>query len=102
MILSQGLKLFGIGAALGLTAALALSRGLVHLLYRVSPSDPASFAVVTAVPAGVTLLACCVPARRAMPMDPVAGLRNEGRVAEAAGGHAYGSSGVKKSHCMLS
>jgi predicted permease len=77
MILSQGLKLFGIGAALGLAAALALSRALVHLLYGVSPSDPASFAAVTAVLAGVSLLACYVPARRAMRMDPVAGLRNE-------------------------
>jgi putative ABC transport system permease protein len=77
MIFSQGFKLFLIGAAIGLAAALALSSALVHLLYGVSPYDPASFASVTILLAAVALLACYVPARRATRVDPLIALRYE-------------------------
>src|ERR1700674_1749357 len=77
LIFSHGLKLFVIGAAAGLTAALAMSRVLLHSLYGVSATDPASFVGVTILLAGVTLLACYIPARRAMRMDPMRSLRYE-------------------------
>jgi predicted permease len=77
MVFSHGLRLFAVGAGLGLAAALALSRTMSHLLYGISASDPLSFLVVTFILALVALLACYVPARRAMRVDPLVALRYE-------------------------
>jgi putative ABC transport system permease protein len=77
MVFSHGLRLFAVGAALGLAAALALSRTTSHLLYGISATDPFSFLTVTFVLGLVTLLACYVPARRAMRVDPLVALRYE-------------------------
>ena len=77
LVFSYGLKLFLIGAALGLAAALALSGMMTHLLFGVRAYDPVSFAGVTILLAGVTVLACYIPARRAMRVDPMVSLRYE-------------------------
>jgi predicted permease len=77
MVLSYGLKLFLLGAVVGLAAALVLSQSLSHLLYGVSATDPISFAGVTILLAAVTLLACYIPARRATRVDPMLALRHE-------------------------
>jgi putative ABC transport system permease protein len=77
LVFAQGGKLFALGAAIGLAAGFTLSRVLVHLLYGVSASDPLSFAGVTLLLAAVTFLACYIPARRAMRVDPMVALRYE-------------------------
>jgi predicted permease len=77
VILSHGLKLFLVGAVLGIGAALVLSQTLSHLLYGVSASDPLSFLTVIFMLGIVTLLACYIPARRAMRVDPLVALRYE-------------------------
>jgi putative ABC transport system permease protein len=75
MIFSQGLQLFFIGAAIGLTAAFLLTRAISHLLFHVSPYDPTSFVAITLLLAAVALLACYLPARRATRVDPLVALR---------------------------
>lgn len=77
MVFSHGLRLFAVGAVLGLAAALALSQTMGHLLYGINATDPFSFLTVTVILGLVTLLACYVPARRAMRIDPLVALRFE-------------------------
>jgi predicted permease len=76
-VLRSGLKLAGIGLALGLLAALGLTRFLQGLLYGVSAFDPLSFTAVAAVLTGVAFLACWWPAHRAAKVDPMVAVRNE-------------------------
>ncbi len=76
-VLRQGIRLTVIGLAVGLAGALAATRIIGSLLYDVSPTDPATFACVALLLAGVTLLACYLPARRAARIDPMAALRYE-------------------------
>jgi hypothetical protein len=75
MFLRHGLWLTTIGIALGVGAALALSRVMRALLFGVSPMDPMTYAAVSGALAAVMLLAIYLPARRAARVDPVVALR---------------------------
>jgi predicted permease len=77
MVLGDGLKLAAIGVVLGIGAALALARVIESMLFEVEPFDAASYAAVVAVLLAVAALACYVPARRAMRVDPLVALRAE-------------------------
>ncbi len=77
VVIGQGLKLASIGVAVGVLCALGASRGLATELYQVTPNDPLTFIAVPIVFAGVAAAACCVPARRAMRVDPMVALRHE-------------------------
>ena len=77
MFVRNGLVLAAIGAACGLLAALGLSRVMSSLLFGVGAADPLTFAAVTTLMIVVALLACAVPAWRAMRLQPAAVLRNE-------------------------
>jgi putative ABC transport system permease protein len=77
MILLQGARIASAGLILGMLAAFGLTRYLEKLLFSVSPADPATFAMVAFVLAFVALLACYVPARRTLRVDPMTALRYE-------------------------
>jgi putative ABC transport system permease protein len=77
MVLWQGSRLAALGLAIGAAGALALSRVVAGLLYNVRPNDPATFVSVAAILAGVALLACYVPARRASRTDPLVAMRTD-------------------------
>jgi putative ABC transport system permease protein len=77
LVLRQGLRLIGVGVALGWLAALGLTRLLEKLLYSVSATDPLTFGGVAALLVAIALLACYLPARRATKVDPMAALRTE-------------------------
>jgi ABC-type antimicrobial peptide transport system permease subunit len=71
------MKLAALGLALGLGAALALTRLLKSLLFDVSATDPLTFAALAGLLATAALLACYLPARRATKVDPLIALRLE-------------------------
>ncbi len=73
----EGGRLAALGLALGLIAALALTRVMASLLYGVKPSDPVSLGVAAALLAVVAFAACYIPARRATRVDPLVALRYE-------------------------
>jgi putative ABC transport system permease protein len=77
LVVGQGMKLAAAGIALGLGGALACTRLLEHLLFEVSATDPATFAVVAGLLAGVSVVACYLPARRAARVTPMIALRHE-------------------------
>jgi predicted permease len=77
LILKKGCLLAGMGIAIGLLGALAVTRILEFMLYQVKPLDPVTFAVVPLLLLAVSLLACYIPARRATKIDPMEALRYE-------------------------
>jgi predicted permease len=77
IVLRQGFGLALAGAAIGLACALVVSHLMAGLLYGVRPTDPVTFVGVAAVLVVVALLACFLPARRAMSIDPMVALRVE-------------------------
>jgi predicted permease len=77
MVLRQGLVLALSGAAVGLVCALIVSHLMAGLLYGVRPTDPVTFTGVALLLIGVALLACYIPARRAIRVDPLVALRHD-------------------------
>ncbi len=77
LVIREGMGLTLSGLALGLLAALGLTRFLESMLFGVDPGDPATLACVTTLLAAVSFAAACVPARRAARVDPMVALRQE-------------------------
>jgi putative ABC transport system permease protein len=77
LVLMQALVPLGIGLTFGLAASLAVTRVLTAELVQVSPADPITFVVASAVLMVAATLGCLIPARRAMRVDPVVALRHE-------------------------
>jgi putative ABC transport system permease protein len=77
LVVGKGLWLAGIGIAVGILGALAMTRLLSFMLAGVSPRDPLTFTGVALLIAAVALAACYIPARRAMRVDPMVALRYE-------------------------
>jgi predicted permease len=77
LVLGQGLWTTVIGVAIGVAGSFALSRTMHSLLFEVSAADPVTLVGSALLLAGVSLLACWIPARRAMRVDPIAALRYE-------------------------
>jgi putative ABC transport system permease protein len=77
LVLGQGMRLAGAGAAIGLAVSVIASRLLRNELFHVSSFDPLTFALMAAVLIGAALLASYIPARRATRVDPMVALRYE-------------------------
>ena len=77
LVVRQGMMLTGIGVAIGLAGAAATSQFIASMLFGVSRLDPVTYFGVIALLAGVSVIACSVPARRASRVDPMVALKYE-------------------------
>ena len=77
LVLRQGLTLSLLGVAAGVCASMVGTRVLAGMLYGVAPTDPVTFVTVALLLVAVAFVACFVPARRAMRVDPIVALRYE-------------------------
>ena len=77
LALGQGVRLAGLGVAIGLVAALAVSHLMVHRLYGIKPTDASTYFAGAALAIIVAVAACWIPARRAMRIEPMEALRYE-------------------------
>ena len=77
LVVGQGIVLTFIGAAIGIAAAIGLTRFMNSMLYGIHADDPVTFAAVSLLLLSVALAACWIPARRAMRVDPMVALRYE-------------------------
>jgi len=77
LIMSRGILITSVGLLIGLPLAWGLAQLMASLIYGVSASDVTTFALITLLMAGITLVACYVPTRKAMSVDPIIALRYE-------------------------
>jgi len=77
MVLADGARMTLAGVCIGMVAALGLTRLMSSMLFGVKPTDPLTFVAVAVVLGAIALLACLVPAQRAMRVDPIVALRYE-------------------------
>jgi putative ABC transport system permease protein len=77
LVIGQGMKLASIGVGIGLVGSLALTRFLKKLVYGISTTDSATFALIALLILGVALIASYIPARRATKVDPLVAIRYE-------------------------
>ena len=77
IVLYLGARLLAAGAALGLLASFATNRFLATQLWNISPHDPLTLVSAILVVSVIALMACYIPARRAMRVEPIAALRDE-------------------------
>jgi ABC-type antimicrobial peptide transport system permease subunit len=77
MVIMEGGRLAAIGLAIGLVGAVFAARAISTQLFGIRAYDPVSYIAIVALLAGVSLLACIIPARRAMRIDPLTALRED-------------------------
>ena len=77
LVVGRGLVLVSVGVVIGVLASLGLTRFIENMLFGVTPTDPLTFAMIVALLGLVALLACLIPAQRALRVDPIVVLRHQ-------------------------